>query len=378
MRRREMLKLAGSAAVGVAAYAVGEMVYHSVSAGDDQPAARVSDSPDPSQTIHSRGGSPITSRPNDGTGYWPDASNTGYLHAPGYAGALIEGPTTIMAGDTYSNMSFNTCYVGLPNASVDNVTFVGCLFWGVKPGLPLVQCSGNNITFEYCSFMPTKGGPPTYEAYEQSYQYAVLYDGGEPGTTPGQLTMNRCDVWGFGNGLQIDGSTRRAPHSITNCWFHHAADTDAAPGGSTGRYHEDAILCTVGGADETYLVIRGNTLASKGSTNAIALQRDGASYYRHITASGNYLSGFGYTVQIGGNGSGNDHITFTKNVWSTEIRAQFGPLYGWGGVDNTWRGNRWQVFPDDPANPAHLDRAANGKYWWPTDNERHAADYAER
>lgn len=376
VRRREMLKLAGSAALGAAAYVGGEKLYDSITAGENQLRPRVNASPGKHRTTPAHGGSAITSRPNDGTGYWPDASNTGYINAPEYTGSLTEGPKAITTGSTYSNMSFNGCYVGLPDASVDNVTFVGCLFWGVKPGLPLVQCSGNNIIFEHCSFMPTMGGPSSYVTYDQSYQYAVLYDGGEPGTKPGRLKMNWCDVWGYGNGLQIDGSTRAAPHSVTNCWFHHAADTAAAPGGGTGIYHEDAILCTVGGANETYLLISSNSLASVGSTNAIALQRDGGNYYNHITATNNYLSGFGYTVQIGGNGSGNSHITFTGNVWSTEIAAQFGPLYGWGETDNIWRENKWQVFPGDPANPVNLTTAASGEYWWPTDNDTHSTDYS--
>ena len=379
MRRREMLRLAGTvagtAALGMAAYVAEEKLYRSTTAGNGRPHEQVQTSPETSKAIHT-GGSAINSRPNDGTGYWPDSSNTGYIHAPGYTGSLTVGPTTITTGSTYSHMSFHGCDVGLPDARVDNVTFIGCLFWGVSPGRPLVKCSGNNITFLYCSFMPTEGGAPFHATYDESYQYAVLFDGGAHGTVVGMLTMTWCDVWGYGNGLQLDGSSHAAPHSIINCWFHHAADTDAARGGSTGTYHVDAILCTVGGANETYLLIRGNSLASLGNTNAIALQRDGRSYYNHVTVTNNYLAGFGHTVQIGGDGNGNSHITFTGNTWSTEIGATFGPLYGWGGTDNTWRENRWQVFSGDPANPVKLTTAANGQYWWPTDNEEHSTDYS--
>ncbi len=387
MRRREMLKMmgaaAGGAALGIGAYAGGEELYRSATKGGEpatkggeQPQAPVRTSPEISNSPSAPGGSAITSRPNDGTGYWPDSSNTGYEHAPGYTGSLTPGPSTITAGSTYSHMSFHGCDVGLPGARVDNVTFIGCLFWGVDPGVALVKCNGNNITFRYCSFMPTNGGDPFYPSYAESYQYAVLYDGDEGGMTAGQLTMAWCDVWGFGNGLQLNGSTQAAPHSITNCWFHHGADTDAARGGSTGLYHVDAILCTVGGARETYLVISGNSLASLGSTNAVALQRDGGDYYHHITIIDNYLAGFGYTVQIGGDGNGNSHITFTGNIWSTEIEAKFGPLYSWGGTSNVWRHNRWQVFSGDPANPVQLTTAATGQYWWPTDTDAHSTDYA--
>jgi hypothetical protein len=378
VRRREMLRLAGalagSAALGTAAYVAWKNLDRSIAAGDQQSHPRVQTSPEKSRASRT-GDSAIKSRPNDGTGYWSDSSNTGYKHAPGYSGSLTVGPTTITTGSTYSHMSFHGCDVGLPGAKADNVTFIGCLFWGISPDLPLVKCSGNNITFRYCSFMPIEGGTPFYATYDESYQYAVLYDGAEPGTTTGQLTMAWCDVWGFGNGLQLNGSEQTAPHSITNCWFHHAADTDAARGGSSGTYHTDAILCTTGGANETYMVITDNSLASLGNTNAIALQRDGGSYYNHITVTNNYLSGFGVTVQIGADGNGNSDIIFTGNIWSTEIKAVYGPLYGWGGTDNTWRENRWQVFSGDPVNPVRLTTAANGKYWWPTDNDAHRTDY---
>jgi hypothetical protein len=380
VRRREMLKMtgavAGGAVLGIGGYAGGERLYRSAEKGGGPPPeqAQVPSSPETRNATRTDG-SALTSRPNDGTGYWPDSSNTGYKHAPGYTGSLAAGPSTITSGSTYSHMSFHGCDVGRPFAHVDNVTFIGCLFWGINPGVALVKCNGNNITFRYCSFMPVNEGDPFYASYNESYQYAVLYDGDEGGMAAGQLTMDWCDVWGFGNGLQLNGSTRQAPHSITNCWFHHGADTDAAPGGSTGLYHVDAILCTVGGARETYLAISGNSLASLGSTNAIALQRDSGDYYHYITITNNYLSGFGYTVQIGGDGRGNSHITFTDNIWSTGIEAKFGPLYSWGGSSNVWRHNRWQVFSGDPANPVKLTADATGKYWWPTDTNAHSEDY---
>ena len=192
MRRREMLKMmgaaAGGAALGIGAYAGGEKLYRSAPKSGAQPqapapgpAAPAQTSPEPSHGTRSSKGSAITSRPNDGTGYWPDSTNTGYKYAPGYTGALTPGPSTITANSTYSHMSFHGCDVGLPGVRVENVTFIGCLFWGVVPGVALVKCNGNNITFRYCSFMPTNGGEPFYASYAESYQYAVLYDGDEAG-----------------------------------------------------------------------------------------------------------------------------------------------------------------------------------------------------
>ena len=336
----------------------------------------------------SGGGSAITSRPNDGSGYWPDSSNTGYLHAPGYTGSLATGnPYGITSSTTYSQMSFNGCNPGFLSAGgaspVSNVTFDGCLFWGVFPNSWLVRCAGSNFTFNYCSFMPTQGGAPRWVNNANSYQYSVLYDGSlTSGADVGKLTVANCDFWGFGDAFQIDGSTQAAPHSITGSWFHHAADTVLSPGGGDSLYHTEAILCTVGGANETYVVISGNTIDSLGITNGIALQLDGGAYYSNITAENNYISGWGYSVQIGGNGSGNSNITFTGNIWSTASEAYWGPLYGWGGTGNTWRRNLYQCFSGDPVtssggdtNPIGLTTAGNGQYWWPTDTSPHAADY---
>ena len=332
MRRREMLRLAGTvagtAALGMAAYVAEEKLYRSTTTGNGRPHEQIQTSPGTSKAIHT-GGSAINSRPNDGTGYWPDSSNTGYIHAPGYTGSLTVGPTTITTGSTYSHMSFHGCDVGLPDARVDNIQHSSAACSGESvPAVP-GQVQRQQHHLPVLLIHADGGWCPFHATYDESYQYAVLFDGGAHGTAVGMLTMTWCDVWGYGNGLQLDGSSHAAPHSIINCWFHHAADTDAARGGSTGTYHVDAILCTVGGANETYLLIRGNSLASLGNTNAIALQRDGRSYYNHVTVTNNYLAGFGHTVQIGGDGNGNSHITFTGNTWSTEIGATFGPLYGW-------------------------------------------------
>ena len=82
--------VAGGAVLGIGAYAGGERLFRSTPTGGGQPQAPVPTSPETSNATRTSG-SAIASRPNDGTGYWPDSSNTGYKHAPGYAGSLIRG-----------------------------------------------------------------------------------------------------------------------------------------------------------------------------------------------------------------------------------------------------------------------------------------------
>lgn len=299
------------------------------------------------------------------SGGFPDATNTGYTNAPGYPGSLTSGSgVTIQSNQTYSFIDFSGGKdIGLPSNQVSNVTFIGCRFWGYAPNEALVLVFGDNISFDYCTFAPDTGAP-TYKAFSQTYQYAIIYDGGTYNTTIGRLTVDHCDFWGFGNALQVNGSTLAKPHVIQNSWFHHAGDW------SNGVYHHDGILNTVGGANYRHVVINHNTFVSLGNTNAIALQRDGGSYYDNITVTNNYLSGFGYTIQIGGDASGNANITFTDNVFGTDVAPIFGPLYAWSdGSGSLWRRNTWRHVPggvtSGNGSPNSANPAWDGTYWWP-------------
>jgi len=160
--------------------------------------------------------------------------------------------------------------------------------------------------------------------------------------------------------------------TITDSWFHDAS----APGDSGGGvpiYHVDAILDSDGGPEESYIVINHNTIVSVGNTNGVALQYSTAGY-NNITVTNNYVSGFGYTLNIGGAGNLTNSAV-TGNVFGTDIQPVFGPLYGWNltgtGDGNVWRKNTWLVAPGTTWSPA----SNNGLYWWP-DGTLSSADYS--
>jgi hypothetical protein len=297
---------------------------------------------------------------------FPDATNTGYTAWPGYTGSLTtySGADPIpssASGTTYEGLRFTGgVTIGVSGSFPSNLTFRGCDFTVTSPNDWNVQCYGQDIVFEYCTFRPGVAvtGPPVSLA--QSYQYGINHVGQG-------LRATRCNMWGFGNAFQLGVSSSTHPVVIEECYIHDAADQS----GST--YHHDGILSNNGGTGIQFVTIRGNTILSGGNTNGIALQVDtvGGAYYSNITATGNLLGGWGYTVNIGGNATGNSNITFTDNTLTTLIAPAVGELYGWqDGSGNSWRRNRWLV----PSGAAYGSPADNGKYWWP-DGSRNTTDY---
>jgi hypothetical protein len=300
-------------------------------------------------------------RAGQGTmGGWPDAANTGYTAYAGYTGSLTTytGPDPIpssASGTTYEGMRFTGgVTIGSSSSAPSNLTFKGCLFKVTSRSDWVVQCYGTDITFDHCSFEPAAGPPVTLA---NSFAYAINHVGQG-------LTVRRCNLWGFGNCIQLGVSSSAHPVLIEDSYFHDAADQ----AGST--YHHDGVLSNDGGSGIQYVTIRGNKIVSGGNTNAIALQRS-TTGYSNITVTGNWCSGFGYTYCVGGNGVGNSNVVFTDNVLSTEIQPVFGELYGWqDGSGNLWRRNRWRV----PAGAAYGNPADDGKYWHP-DGTRSTTDY---
>jgi len=341
-------------------------------------------------------GSALTSRPNDGTGYWPDASNTGHLRGPNATASPSDWATGMTSGGGVFVQPANGAvitgrrflgksYVGY-NGVGDNLTFRNCLFEGTWPNDTLVQVyCATSVRFEYCTFKPAGlSAPPgnsSYTAstsltdpgtpYSQSWQYIA-------GMTAGQVaTFDHCDVWGNA-GIQMTGGTGSgAMGTFSACYIHDQADTNSSGAPAGQGYHHDGIGPDSEGGSG-YTLITGCTIASRGNTNAIALQ--GSSTYHHITITNNYLSGFGYTVSIGATTPWNcTNITVTGNVLSAEVESVFGPFYNagsWnsGGGTNAWANNRFQVRSGDQETA--WTTADHGRYWWPTDNASHATDFS--
>ena len=198
----------------------------------------------------------------------------------------------------------------------------------VTPDDATVADYSDNVSFDYSTFAPLKASAPPV-AHDAGSQYAIDQ------RRDGQLTVDHSDVWGFANGIEMGFSTQAKPFVVRNSWFH-----DARADGGTD--HTDAILSSDGGP--TFMVIDHNTISSVGNTNGLAFQRSDV-YYSDVTVTNNYFSGFGYTVNIGGDGKGNQRIAFTGNTFGTDLKPTWGPLYGWGGSNVVWRNNKWHVAP---------------------------------
>jgi hypothetical protein len=334
--------------------------------------------------------SALNSRPNDGSGYWPDFSNTGYAHTPvnagnlglpAYPGHLTDYGTGMSDSKpiivTYPDNSVIS-YVHFLAAKVviygDNLTFVGCLFEGKSPNDNLVQVyAATNVKFLYSTFKPSAFAmPPGNDGtassahtspgtpFDQSWQLVTTMQ-------EAVAVMDHNDIWGNAGMEMVTGFPGR-PSVWTNNYIHDASDT------ANAVYHHDGIGPQSEGNGGPMLIDH-NTIASLGNTNALALQGDGV--YDHITFTNNYVSGYGYALAFGVKDNATN-LTVTGNVFSAELFELYGPLYGnfWGGSTrgSTWRNNLYQARTGD--DNKSLSSSDNGKYWWPTDNVGHSTDFA--
>jgi len=283
---------------------------------------------------------------------WPDATNTGYKNAPDYPGSLTKWTGgAIQSNRTYSFVDFGSVSVGTKTTPVSNVTFYGCRFKATAVNEALVVLFGDNITFDYSSFEPGVDAPPV--PFLKSYQYGISA-GGSYGSFVGKLTVSHSDFWGFGNAIDVTGSTQEKPHVFRDSWIHDASDDN------NGEYHTDGIGSLSGSGRGSYVVIDHNTIESIGNTNGIAFQ---AGTYSNFTITNNLFGGFGYTVVVwAANGAPN--TVFTDNTFSTRLRVVWGPLYPqgfWQSAGSLWRRNKWMV----PVGAAWGSRTHDGWYWVP-------------
>jgi hypothetical protein len=335
------------------------------------------------------------------TGY-PDATNTGHTKAPGYPGSLTTFSGTLMSGTTYSFYDFpNDLDIG---PDVTSITFVGCRFQSNARGDDSSAGGGNtrpwnvaifggSVTFSYCTFCPKVSivtGPPNaawpaagtataawggdgggYAPYQigpnDGYQFAVACYG------TGAVTINGCDIWGFGNAIDCNPDTLGAAITITNTWMHDAANSESQPNRDSG-YHTDGPGYLNGGTAPKNILVRNCTIASLGNTNAIAFQA-ASSAYAFIEVDGCYLSGFGITVDMCHNRAGNNNIKFTNNIISTAVRwihqpmrgdnlAQFGSSF----PTNQWFNNILRVWPGTTPSPdssLSFTSGDDGKFIYP-------------
>ncbi len=304
-------------------------------------------------------------RSTSGASGFPDAANTGYAQATGYPGSLTDcSGVTIRSNTTYSFCDFTDGLdIGSSDSSPTNVTFVGCRFASHNMLDADVADYGSNITISYSTFEPNTvpaSAEPT-SPYATAIARSNSYQYGLDQRHPGALTIDHSDFWGFAEAVQLGYSSRSGPVTISNTWIHNPRD----PGGSDPSTddHTDGILENYGGL--SYMTFDHNSIIGDGNTQALALQ--GTRPYNHITVTNNYFSGYGYMVCIGAH-TPDTNMVFAGNVWGTEFKPGFGPMYdgvsfttqGLGGV---WRDNTIQVTPGT----SWMAAGNNHLYWWPDD-----------
>lgn len=339
----------------------------------------------------------------------PQQAATGFGHTadPSWPGSFTGGVNTTgflaAANTTYSYWDFRGGVdVGSVSVNAPNVTFRGCRFQfsanvSNQGDNSSAQCLvfGDNVKFDYCTFQPftsnypteltgeeINGQPSTYVEYGKGYQYAIVAGDGY-NTVAGAVTVDHCDLWGFGNAIQAAGSTLAKPHIVQNSWFHHGADpwTENITG---SQFHNDCWLVSNGNYHGAQC--KNNIMEIWGNTNLLAWQ--GAGAYNDSTVTGNRFSGDQESVVLSASGT-SARITFTDNVFSTRIGRAVNsgaPLRSWAvsdsGTGSLWRRNTWKVAAG--ASVGNYPGANwgspswNGLYWWPSDSDSgsgHATDY---
>ncbi len=345
---------------------------------------------------------------SNGSPTFPGQSTTGYLNHPSWPGSFIGGVDTAgtghsVTGETVNFVDFRGGWaVGTSSVSASNVTFNGCRFQfsanvSNQGDATAVLCLlfGSNVTFNYCTFQPwtsnypteltgeeVSGNTSTYVEYGKSYQYAMVGDGGY-NSHIGRLTISNCDFWGFGNALQLAGSTVANPHVVQDSWFHHGGDPFVV-NSSANQYHNDVWLVNDGNYYGAQFLR--NRAEIWGNTNVIAWQ--GAGAYDDCQVVGNLIGGDQETVSLSASGT-SARVTFTDNWFATRIGRSVGtgkPLRSWAvsdsGSGSTWRRNKWWIDSGEASSNYPGAKwgtpSKHGQYWWPSDTDSsygHATDY---
>jgi len=326
-----------------------------------------------------------------GTTPWPGGGFTsGTAGNPTiYDGYVFTGAQSISGSYIeFIHCDFNS---GAGGVSVrgDHITFVGSRFQSNSVANFNVQSTGSIVTFFYDSFTPLTSlyASPPGAAWPSAgagqntttqtinvnsidgnsgYQYGVNIISGGP------VTIDHCDIWGFGNAVVFYSTT--AQMVLTNSWIHDSANASAQ------GYHTDGPGYLNGGAGPSNVVVRGNTIAAIGNTNGLAFQA-ATSGYNNMQIQYNYFSGFGYTVAPGNPGATHfSNSTVFANVFGTDLESYYGPLYRSSfptGINTVWAcntlafaaGTNWT--DGDGWTPTS---AINGQYWVPTSGISSATD----
>jgi hypothetical protein len=326
---------------------------------------------------------------------FPDATNTGYAHAPGFNGENTGGAYPVnptpgsltpagtgncpTAANIQSNHTYIFCRWGQVNlpANLTNVTIYGSAFAASNncgsscnssnDFLQLVNGGSNmtGIVFDYDTWQPniTYPGPPNPSCYPQTscetitcsqgYQHGIYnQSGGMKG-----FTVEHSRFWGFGEAIDTAGSTQANPQTFKYNFFSDAVQDPVC------GYHHDGIGLQVTNTT-AYVTTDHNAFSFVGNTNEIAWQNG---TYDHMRNTNNFMDGDN-AMYAGARGTGTN-IATEGNIFDAFLPHGAGnfPIDLAGGyataTGSTWFANYWMVPPGtDPSSATGISSTAPGRF----------------
>jgi hypothetical protein len=305
----------------------------------------------------------------------PNQFNCGHLvYITMFGGSMSAGDPSTFTDNAVIKQKYFDITVKI-DLTADNLTFVGCHFASnVVEDAAVRATAGKSTRFEYCTFSPrlVDFTPPTTwvwpshpttspVARPQGTTFAILTAAGA-----GRLWINRCNVYGYSNGICYRSRNFGADFRLTNSWIHDARANEFEVDGVTPKDHTDGVGYFEGAIEtQASILIEGNTVASLGNTQGISNQHFGIrdvpppSRYDRVIIRRNYMSGYGYQLCPCSCYPGSTNIEVTDNIFGTDVPSENGlvysdlnigaPLYN---IDvftnhnnNKWRRNRFCFAP---------------------------------
>lgn len=325
-------------------------------------------------TVSGASNSPL-SQPVSITGLFPGQSgyNVGYNASGNPCGGTWAAHNTTFTSGTAGAHALYQCLdvdagtsgVGLTNLQYIDFKYVRFQSNNIGNENIAITGTSHDITFDYVSLAPRTtfySSPPgsTWPSagsgtsvngngcttdvncinYNSAYQYGLNITG-----CSGPLSITHSDIWGFGNAIQIGGTTCQI--TIDSNWIHDGANPNVA-GCPSNCYHTDGPGYLNGATPPSNVTVTNNAIASIGNTNALAFQA-ATSGYSALVMNGNFLSGFNILVDPGHCTSGNTGLQFENNTIGTHLPWTNNVLYCnattqfTGGAGGTWQGNKFYV-----------------------------------
>jgi hypothetical protein len=256
--------------------------------------------------------------------------------------------------------------------------------------------------------------------YNAGTSFAFKIGAANPGSF---VTIDHCDIWGVGIGVDLGGSAYQGTLNLVDCWIHDARKNVPEPwssgvtytqnqgaqgsnnlyyystdvggnmgndpttpgtthwafinpsGGGVDADHTNAAGYQTGADAPSRINFRHCTLASIGNTLAASFQ-SASSPYSFVTLDSCYLSGFQTVLDPFHGVTGTHDCNITNNIFATDIKWVNAPIRTaenpagvlFFNTTNRWRGNKIRVYPGDNWSGGYS--SVDGQFLWP-DNSAH-------